>query len=56
MQKKLNYTIGALKRKLKMGSDDFEAGALISKMNESKKIISDKKQFSKTRLSIMGLV
>lgn len=55
--KSLNYKIGALKRKFKIPKD-FQAGELISKVNESKSVIKnkDKKQFSKTRLEIMGLV
>ena len=57
--KKLNYKVGALKRKFKNGKADFEPGTLISKVNESKDSIrnKDKKEaISKTRLAIMGLI
>jgi hypothetical protein len=52
-----NQKLGALKRKMKL-SGDIQPGDLISKVNESKSAIKnkDKKQFSKTRLAIMGLV
>jgi predicted component of type VI protein secretion system len=53
--KKNNYKLGAIKRKLGI-KGDFEPGALLSKVNESKKIIKKQKQLSKTRLAIMGLV
>lgn len=53
--KKLNYKIGALKRKLGV-SGDFEPGDLISKVNENKEIIKKKKQLSKKQVAIMGLV
>lgn len=55
MQKKLNYKIGALKRKFKV-KEDFEPGALISKINEQRSIKNNNQQISKTKLSIMGLV
>ena len=50
-----NRKIGQLKRKLGV-KGDFEPGALLSKVNESKKIIKKQKQLSKQRLAIMGLV
>lgn len=56
MQKKLNYKLGALKRKLKV-KGDFEPGTLISKVNENKALIKKlKKPLTKKQVAIMGLV
>lgn len=55
--KSLNYKSGAMKRKFKMGNGKTEAGAFITKMNESKRsIIKSNKPVSKKRIAIMGLV
>jgi len=53
--KKLNYKIGALKRKLKV-KGDFEPGTLISKVNESKGLEKLKNPLTKKQVAIMGLV
>lgn len=55
--KSLNYKVGTLKRKLKMGAGDFAPGDMISKMNEQKKSnIKNNPTISKKRVAIMGLV
>ncbi len=54
--KKLNYKVGAVKRKFKM-SGDTKPGDLISKMNESKiSRVTNNSPVSQKRISILGLV
>lgn len=55
--KKLNYKLGALKRKFKI-EGDFEPGTLISKVNGSKRELLKKSNqpISKKQLAIRGLV
>lgn len=55
--KKLNYQVGALKRKFKTGRLDVEPGTFISKMNEQK--ASSVKEAMKNpteRTAFMGMV
>jgi hypothetical protein len=54
--KKLNYKVGALKRKFKI-KGDFEPGTLLSKVNENKALLKNlKKPLTKKQVAIMGLV
>lgn len=53
--RKINYTHGAVKRKLHM-KGEAKPGDLITKMNEQRSITNNNQQTSKTILAIKGLV
>ncbi len=54
--KSVNYKMGALKRKYKLGKADVEPGTFISKANASKvKKILEKKN-SKVSVAVKGLI
>lgn len=54
--KKVNYKVGALKRKFGV-KGDFEPGTLISKVNENKALLKEvKPPLSKKQVAIMGMV
>ena len=54
--KKLNYKIGALKRKFKLGKGEIEPGDFISKINKKSNIKSLEEPLSKEQVAIMGMV
>lgn len=55
--KDLNYRIGALKRKFKMGKGDFEPGTLINKLKTQNAAAPvEVTEPSKEKVAIMGLV
>ncbi len=53
--KKINYTIGALKRKFGMGKGDFEPGALISKVTKPKRVVQVDPLVEKERIQLAGI-
>lgn len=55
MAKKVNYAVGALKRRFKLGKADVEPGTFINKINSSKvdKVL---KKNTKTSVAIKGLI
>lgn len=54
--KKLNYMVGAFKRRFKMGRGDFKPGALMEKLNESKAAKKQASLPSVEKVAFKGLV
>lgn len=55
-RKRVNYKLGAVKRKYKVGPEQREPGFFINKLKQSDSKSESPKGISKLKLSIMGLV
>ena len=54
--KKLNYKVGALKRKFKMGKGDFTPGTLISKNRNQPRLLNTNSLMTAKKLAVKGLI
>ncbi len=58
MSKELNYRLGVLKRRFKLGAADQEPGTFINKINQKKSSTEPQKDGTNavTKVSIRGLI